>query len=409
MKVKPMAGGGITVLAATAMAGFLGYVITILVANYLADDYVRFAAFWALLYLLVGGFSGVQQEIARGTLPPSNVIAKRGGAGANPWFVATVVSGFAILVAGIISVGLGPLAFGPNWIELAFPLVVGLGLNIFLVAGMGTLYGLASWKQLGLLIFGDVSLRLLLIIVGIHYQLNLVSLAWLVVAPYGILVVIFVAFSRREVRSGVLLDVSSRTAIRNVSKTLLASCSIAFLVSGVPLAISTMASSTDQLRVSSLIFGLVLTRAPLVVGVLAMQSFLVVFFRQVGGEPARRVSKIVLLLAAFAFIFALIAWLVGSPIISWLSGSNFILTADIVGWLTLSALPTAVLAVISSRELARNRHDLYSGAWVVSAVAAMLMLALPIEIEWRVVVALGIGPMIGASIPFIFRTKALKI
>ena len=61
-------GSVAAVLAATGVAGGLGYVIQALVGIGLTPaEYTRFGIFWGAVYLVVGGIAGIQQEVARAT------------------------------------------------------------------------------------------------------------------------------------------------------------------------------------------------------------------------------------------------------------------------------------------------------------------------------------------------------
>ena len=48
----------------TVIAGLAGYAVTLLVYRVVgAGSYAIFAVFWAAMYLLIGGLSGIQQEV----------------------------------------------------------------------------------------------------------------------------------------------------------------------------------------------------------------------------------------------------------------------------------------------------------------------------------------------------------
>ena len=390
--------GGVLIATATLIAGLGGYGITILAARSLQSEYVYFAAFWAFLYLAVGTFSGFQQEISRGTSTPrrdSTIGKLSSDTPANTWLLA---SGVAVLAAGIVSLFalvFGPLAFGELSGLLLFPLVIGLSSNVFLGALTGILYGTSSWWPLTLVIIGDVALRFILLITGFSFGLSLPVIAWLVVAPYGLVIVLCWTLFRRELANNSRLDVGYRAASLNVFRTILASLGIAILVSGMPLFIASVGDKSQQDHVSAVIFSLVLTRAPLVVGVLALQSFLVVYFRDHSRPGMGSLWRISALVSGSAALISVLAWIVGADLIALFAGENFRLNSLFIGLLTLSSLPTALLAVAGSFVLAKNMHTAYSLGWMVAAVVAMTVLFLPLSLDDRVLLSLGFGPILG--------------
>lgn len=392
---EPVAGrrlagvGGI--LVATIVAGALGYVITAVAARGLgAADYAAFSVFWGALYLFVGSLSGIQQEVSRASTP--------GAPGATGM---TTVVRFAAAIAGltavvVLAVGavLAPLAFGQLAWPVVFALAFGLAFNAAVVTYSGVTYGLAIWRVVIVVIVLDVVLRLATVVVALLLGAGVLGLVWASVIPYPLVLAYLVGILGR--RHPVELDVGFRGLALNVSRTLGASVGMAVLISGFPLVIGLARGGETDAAVGVLVFALILTRAPIVVSVLGLQSYLVVYFRTRNG---RRVPMVMAFVTAVGAVLALLAWLVGPPIIVAIAGDEFAVSGELLAGLVLASVPTAWLALSGAVVLSQSRHAVYAAGWsVAAAVGVVLMFVIPGDLAVRTVVALAVGPVVGFAV-----------
>lgn len=387
-------GAGLTlILAATAVAGLGGYAITTIAARGLGPrDYAIFAVFWAALYLVVGTLSGFQQEMARAAYP-----AERTDTRPLLTLIAAVATAAVVVLAVVLGIYRDELFPREGWM-LALPLLVGPVVNVSVAGITGVLYGISAWRILAVVIVGDVMLRLIGILTVLLLHGGVVAVAWVAVAPFGVVAVGLLLVVRPGGPARFALDSRhSRLAI-NIVRTIGGAIGISVMVSGFPLFIQLFSGSTPQESVGVLIFGLMLTRAPLVVSVLALQSYLVVFLRDRAGGLAGPLVRLFAALLAAAVVLAVIALAVGSPVVELLAGRAFSIAPVDLAFLVFVSAATGALAVTGAAVLARGLHGAYVAGWTIAAVLSVAGLALPGVLTTRVIVALAAGPLVGVVV-----------
>lgn len=375
------------VLVATAVAGAGGYAITTIAARGLgAEGYGVFAVFWGSLYLAVGALAGIQQELARASAPPEGGADDRRRLAVFALLAAAAV---AVLGAVVVVLAAGAL-FRADAGALGTLLVVGATLSAAVAAGTGAVYGLRDWRAVALIIVLDVALRLVGVTLVAVLGGGIVMMAIGTVAPFVVMALLVAVLLRtRPAR----LDVGLSGLARQSVGTVLAGIGIAVLVSGFPLLIG-VAATEPLAEVGAVVYGLTLIRAPLVVGVLALQSYLVVVFR-----TRHSIARVLLAaggVAVLGGLFTLLVLLVGAPIVSALGGADFAVAPASLAGFAAASTATAVIAVTGAAVLARSRHRLYVAGWTIAAVVAtVLLFAVPGTISDRVVLALSAGPVVG--------------
>ena len=394
--VRSASRGAILIIGATAIAGVAGYLVTFVVFRAAgAAAYAGFAVFWATLYLLVGGLSGIQQEITRATHPIE--LGRR----TTPSRARNFAAAVAVLVFVVI-VATSPLWAGavfPHTGEpLVWPLAVGAASYVFVATLSGSLYGVSQWRSLALLVATDGLLRLVLLLAALVFTRDIVALAWVVALPFPLAVVILWRFIRGGFVGRSDLDVGYRALSWNVARTVLASVSTAILVSGFPLILGVTAHSEPVVFVGQLIFTITLTRAPLIVTVMSLQSYFVVRFRDHGHALWNTLGGTLLAIAMGSVVLSGLGWWVGPAVLSWVSGSTTSITGALIAVLVASSALVAALSVSGSAVLAQSRHFIYSAGWVVAALVTIIVMSLPIEFLTRTQLALVLGPFAGLII-----------
>ncbi len=395
--------GAVTV--ATAIAGIGGYAITFIAVRGLTEtEYAQFAIFWGALFLSVGALSGIQQEFSRGTVATTDpetahrtrsTIARFG-----PAVSLLGAAAVALLVVPVVAI-----LFPEGALSDGFALVVGAAMSAVIALLTGVLYGLHAWRAIVVVIVGDVALRLTFILVALLLGGGPMVASWAAVLPYPFVLAFLVVASRRRVFA---IDAHGRRLAHNLLSTVGAAVGTAALVSGAPLLIG-LAAGAQASEVGPLVFALTLTRAPLVVVVLALQSFLVVWFRHhgsLGGALARVLGVVV----GLGLLFAGAVYLLGVPVIVFIAGPAYELDPWYVTGLVLASLCTALLAVTGAAALAASRHGLYVAGWTVAAGAAVVALLLvPLPLSDRVLLGLAVGPLVGIGIHLLaLRTRGTQ-
>jgi O-antigen/teichoic acid export membrane protein len=392
---KPRSNGALEIILATAIGGGSGYILTVIAGITLGTSgYALFAVFYSTLYLVASAISGIQQEVARATHPaPRN--ERRRPVARNFAIVAAVLLMFVVLASSPIWSSV--VFVGETWF-LVVPLALGLGMYVVFAVLSGVLYGLELWRFIAILTCVDGLLRLVLVGGLLVVSHSLIVLAWGVVVPFFVSPVVVWFLVRRRVVSQFTLDVGYRKLVWNVARTVLGAAATGIMISGFPLLLSATSTADPRTSVSALIFASNLTRAPIVIVVLAMQSFLVIYFRGRAGTYWRHLGVIVGgIVIVTAIVTVLVGWL-GPWIFRTFFGAGYVLSPEVLRALVSSAGAVAILCATGAAVLALGRHAYYTGGWVVAAAATIGILLLPLPLTERTILALWGGPILGLAV-----------
>ncbi|WP_403023525.1 hypothetical protein [Salinibacterium sp. GXW1014] len=390
-------GGGATqIVAATVVAGVAGYLVTWLVYRVVGPaPYALFAIFWATIYLVVGALSGIQQEVTRAThaiAPGSRHRASRS-------------RDFGVLAASLVVIL--TVATAPLWVDAVFPaqgwalvwpLAVGTGAYVLVATLSGTLYGVSQWRSLALMISIDGVLRLLLVGVMLTVADDIVALAWAVALPFPLAIMLLWPVIRRGVVGRTDIDVGFGRLSWNVARTMLAAVSTAVLVSAFPLLLGVTSRGADAALIGELVFTMTLTRAPLVVSVMALQGYFIVQFRERLEGWVRFLLIILGVLLLGGLLLALAGWWLGPAVFQFVSGAPVTLDGGVIAIMVASSVLVGALSVSGSAVLGRGGHLAYSTGWLLAALATVVIMALPIDdIILRVCAATLVAPLVGLA------------
>jgi hypothetical protein len=262
-------------------------------------------------------------------------------------------------------------------------------------ATAGSLYGIASWRLIASLIVVEGILRLIFIGLGLWAGWPVTVLAWLVVIPGPISLALLLKMLTRQLRGSTQLDVTYRELTWNVARTVLASLSTGVLVSGFPLFLGIVSHGEDPSTMGDLIFVITLTRAPLIITVMALQSFLVVQFRNRREAGTRLLLSISGFVSGVTALALLLAFLVGAPVLDVVAGRVVVQNIWLIVLLVASSGIVALLQVTGAYLLAASHHAAYSTGLAVAAAATVGLLLLPIDLIARVEWSLLVAPLLG--------------
>lgn len=384
------------ILVATAIGGGAGYLLTVFAGVRLgADGYAPFAVFWSALYLLISAASGVQQEVTRATGPESGSSAATRPVARNFAIGAAVVALLVILVTAVLW---APPVFGDDGWRLVLPLGVGIGGYIVVGVLAGVLYGMRVWRYAALLVVVDGILRLLLVGAVLLVTDDMAVIAWAVIAPFVLAPLIVWPFARGSLVGRYRLDVGYRDLTWNVARTVVGAAATGVLISGFPLLLGATSNAEPPADVAAIVFASNLTRAPIVIVVLALQSYLIVRFRARGHDAGRDLAWVIGIIAIGAGLLSLLTWLFGTWAFDTFFGQAFVLPPTVLTPLVASAAAVATLCATGPFVLARGRHTLFTAGWVAAAVATIVPLLLPLDLSSRALIALWVGPLVGLAI-----------
>lgn len=400
-------GGFLYILAATVVGGVFGYLIQLLAPRLLADadSYLAFSVFWSTIFLFGSAIAGVQHEVTRAARPTE------AAAGSSPLRRFTL-TGVGILIAGgaALCVLLAPVAFpsSPVWMSIWF--VVGIVGYFITAVFMGVLYGLSRWRAVAALMAVDAVLRGVAVTIGFVLGASSGTLAALVAIPFGVAALCVWIPMRSRVVGRVALDVPLRRLCANAAHTVTAAASTAVMVTGLPLLLRIELPNEDAVTLASLTLAITLTRAPLIIPLMAFQSFLIVQFRTAGMHLWRKVAVYAMGLGGLTIVLAAAAWAWGATILHWISGGRYDVTQATMAIVVASAGLVALMCLTGPALLSEGRHAPYVAGWVVAAVATILLLLLPLPGVERTMVALIAAPALGLLVHVLnIRTRPGRV
>jgi hypothetical protein len=387
------AGGAPSILLATLVAGIAMYLATLVVYRELGSaPYVLFAAYWSLLYLVVGSLSGVQQEMTRATRSISDGATPQ--ASKAKWFAVSLSALVTVSIIGSSSLWADAL-LGDQGGDLVWPFALGAASYVVVASLAGSLFGLSRWTSIALMTAFDGLIRLVLLAVALAFTEDVVILAWCVSAAFPLAIAVLWPFTRKGFAKRTFLDVSIKKLTLNISQTLTASTSAALIINGLPLLIVYAAQGVEQSFVGDLILTITIIRAPIIIIALSMQSFLVVKFRDRKTSTLAPVLKILLAVSIATAVTALLGYQAGPEFLEILTGRPLLIDGNLFSLVLLSSGLVAAMIVSGSNLLAKGKHLFYSAGWLAAALTSVLTITAPLEFSDRVLSTLLLGPVAG--------------
>jgi len=395
MKAESPGAGLRSILFATAVAGVLGYAIQLLAPALLPDDasYISFSVYWSTLYLCVAALSGVQQEITRASRRVTNEPA-------SPVLRQFVLIGAvtAVVVVTVLAVLFGPQILPGPTAFLAVMLSIGVAGYLLVAVLSGVFYGLRMWSAVAWITIADAVIRAALVLTGLVAEWSIEWIALAVSVPFGLAFLIMWVLTRRHVVGAFRLDVGLRRLLINIASTVVAAAAMGLMMNGLPMLLGVTASDTGQATLAGLILAITLTRAPIVVPLLALQSYLIAMLRGKGHEVRRRLLQALGLAVAAVALLSLAAALVGPWLVGVVSDGRSVISPAMMAAITAGAGIVAMMCVSGPALLGQGRHAPYVAGWVVAAVATVAGLLLPLPLDTRVALILIVPPAMGVVV-----------
>jgi O-antigen/teichoic acid export membrane protein len=402
---RPALSGFTIILVATAISGVASYVVTWLVPREIGlAGYAIFAVFWSAIYLVVGALSGIQQEITRGTHPTHATAATVSRARNFAAIAGATV--FAVVVAS-----------APLWAErvfpsegwlLVWPLAIGTASYVAVAVLGGSLYGIARWKPLALLMILDALLRLAAISLILVFTTEVAWLAWAVAVPFPLALVIAWPFIRRSIIGRSQLDVGYRALTWNVARTIAAAASTGVMVSGFPLLLGLTSRGENSAVLGLYILTITLARAPLIVVAMSLQNYFIVTFRDNRETFWPQFLRLEGFVLGGGVLLALVGWLLGPAVFHLLFPGSLQPQGWFIAVLILSSALVGSLCISGPAVLARSRHLIFTTGWAAAAIVTIVALVLPLDFTGRTVSALISGPLAGLLVHGIYLARLAR-
>lgn len=384
--------GFLLILVATALVGVAGYVITWLVPRTIGvGPYAVFAVFWSALFLVVAALSGIQQETTRATVPRGD-----GASGARAMV-------FAVAAAATTAAAL--LATSPLWVgavfdgrfSLVWPLVVGCSSYVLLAVLAGTLYAASRWRLIFALMTIEGVGRLVVVGLALLISHDPVLLAWAAALPIPLAVALVAVAARPSIAGRFGVDVGYRSFTWNAARTIVAAASMGLLVSGFPLLLAITSPDAPATQLGLLILIATLTRSPLIVVAMALQSYLIVHFRRVS-DVRRSVLTLLALALVVGAVLGVLGLLVGPAVFAFLFPAQPVPPGWLIAVMVATSALVAGICVTAPAVLAAGRHAIFTAGWVTAAAGTALALLVPAPLYERASIAVLVGPALGLAI-----------
>jgi len=398
---------GVSVAAVAAALSTL--LITIIAARALthgddASRYSEFIVFWSLLFWCYGIVVGIQQEATRSVR--ARAVRRREG-GARVLLVALALGSVVAVVVGVSA---------PLWSDHVLPLsswvgaiVVAIGSVLYaLYAGaVGSAGGTEDWGAYAGLMSLDALGRLALVGLAAVLGAGLVGIEVASVVISAAAVLVLLVPRLRTVRTA-RADRGFWPAVGASAYAMASSTASALLVVGYPVLVSLVVRNAAPGELAATMTVVQLTRAPIMMPLLAFQSVAVAAFVGKEHPMLRDLAKPVGLVVVVGIVGApLAAWL-GPWLLRLLYGSVYVVGSTTFAVLVLAAVAMAMLTLTGTLALAVEGHRGYMAGWIAAVVAAVLLLMLPFSLDAVVSLSLGLAPFFGMAIHVVTVIRRLR-
>ncbi|KQR16689.1 hypothetical protein [Cellulomonas sp. Leaf334] len=364
-----------------------------------------FLAFWSLLFFSFGMLAGIQNETTRAVRSAYDGLAGRApGAPVLPLALA-IGAGLGLLLAVTSPWWAGPV-LGEHE-----PVLIGvLALAVVAFAGQvavaGALGGAGRWSVFAVLVGSEATVRLALVAAAAVAGAAIAGLEVAAAAAAGTWLLVLAASPAARRATGARADVTTGPFLRRAGAAIVAAASSAALVVGFPVLLRLTSTPAEYALSAPLLIAVSLTRAPLMIPLGAYQGVAITHFLTHRDRGVAALRPVALAVLGAGVLGALLAWLVGPWLMTTLIRSDYRVDGVVLAGLTFAAALLALLTLTGAAVLAVDRHAAYTGGWIAATATSVVVLLLPLPVELRAVLSLGVGPVVGVAVHLVAASRA---
>jgi O-antigen/teichoic acid export membrane protein len=285
--------------------------------------------------------------------------------------------------------------------ESAAWLTVALTMGMpFLVAHQvfnGALAGSRLWGYYSVSIVAESFARFVLVVVVVALGAGLVGQTWaLVFGGLGWCSLMVLGPVRRSVAR--LRGIDPRVVATNASGSLIATGASALLINAFPVLLQLSGGAEQTAETGVVIAAVLLTRAPLLMPLYALQGMTIATLTGRRGRMAPTVALILAVVTVVTLLGSLAAAWLGPWLLELVFGAAYQVSGWFLAALIGGAGLTAALTIGGWAALSAGRHRLYAVAWLCTPIAAVVMLNREGPVDVRAATALIVAPVVGLTV-----------
>ncbi|KQY47495.1 hypothetical protein [Cellulomonas sp. Root137] len=364
-----------------------------------------FLAFWSLLFFSFGMLAGIQNETTRSVRSAyDGAVGRAPGAPVLPLALAI---GAAL---GLLLVATSAWWAAPVLGEREPLIIAVLALAVVAFAGQvalaGSLGGAGRWSVFAVLVGSEATARLALVALAAVAGAAIAGLEVAAAAAAGTWLLVLAASPAARRAAGARADVTTWPFLRRSGAAIVAAASSAALVVGFPVLLRVTSTPAEYALSAPLLIAVSLTRAPLMIPLGAYQGVAITHFLTHRDRGIAAIRPIALAVLGAGALGALLAWLVGPWLMATLIRSDYRVDGAVLAGLTFAAALLALLTLTGAAVLALDRHAAYTAGWIAATLVSTIILLLPLPVELRAVLSLGVGPVVGVVVHLVAASRA---